>query len=102
MGMFVVRIQLTDANNYRELHKAMSAKGFSTLIKMDDGKLYKMPYAEYFCEDSAGIEEVHTRAKEVLSEIGDEDAITFTCKVEFILASNLKQPSPQIPLLRRK
>jgi hypothetical protein len=93
MGMFVIRIQLTDANNYRELHKAMAARGFSTLIKMSDGKRYKMPHAEYFFQDATSTtEEVHTKAQAALAAVEDENAIAFTCKVETIIASNLKQP----------
>jgi hypothetical protein len=48
MAQFTVRVELHGAKweDYERLHAEMERKGFSRLIKADDGKTYHLPWAE--------------------------------------------------------
>lgn len=50
MAQFTTRVLLNgypNAEQYETLHKAMKNKGFSRVIKSDDGEYYWLPNAEY-------------------------------------------------------
>ena len=49
MANFTVRVELHQAEwaDYERLHAAMEQKGFSRLIKADNGNTYHLPWAEY-------------------------------------------------------
>jgi len=55
MAQFTTRVELHEHKNgvkpsgedYKKLHAAMAAKGFSRTIKADSGTVYHLPFAEY-------------------------------------------------------
>ena len=48
---FLVRVQLTNCENYDEFHELMEKAGFSRSIEDLGGKLRKLPDATYFFSD---------------------------------------------------
>ncbi|AOM42775.1 hypothetical protein A9255_02400 [Xenorhabdus hominickii] len=49
MTNFTVRIEMKDATakDYEELHRKMAINGYAREVRADDGRLFKLPDAEY-------------------------------------------------------
>jgi hypothetical protein len=80
MSKYLVRIELHHASeaDYAVLHAAMLRKGFLRTIPADDGTLYQLPTAEYYCESEFGVTRIHNLA---------EAAATETKKVSWVLVT---------------
>lgn len=80
MASFTTRVELHGAtwDDYTRLHEKMRAAGFSTTIKSDDGKLYKLPPAEYRYEGNVNVVFVRDRARAVASSVKAGNAVFVT------------------------
>ncbi|MFT8326877.1 type V toxin-antitoxin system endoribonuclease antitoxin GhoS [Gluconobacter oxydans] len=65
MTTFIVRIELHNASgsDYTNLHHAMSNEGFSNTIQAGDGKIYKLPTAQYSMKTESDMNTVYNLAK---------------------------------------
>jgi hypothetical protein len=80
MAQFTVRIELHDAqwDDYSVLHSAMESKGFSRLIRGDNGQTYRMPWAEYNGTASFTCEQVRNIAQEAANQTGKKSSVFVT------------------------
>lgn len=78
MTSYTTRIVLygyPTADDYKKLHAAMAARGFSDEIASDDGTVYKMPDAEYDYSGNATITQVYNAAKAAADSVWTNNAI---------------------------
>lgn len=80
MAQFTVRVELHEGkwDDYEKLHAEMEGKGFSRLIKGDDGKTYHLPWAEYNGAGSLTNSQVRDIARTAASSTGKQNAILVT------------------------
>jgi hypothetical protein len=80
MSQFTVRVELHQGawSDYERLHAAMEQKGFSRLIRADDGSTYRMPWAEYNGAANLSSMQVLNIAREAASSTGKENAVFVT------------------------
>ncbi|MGX8041285.1 type V toxin-antitoxin system endoribonuclease antitoxin GhoS [Proteus mirabilis] len=71
MAMFIVRVELPDANysDYQALYDLMESYGFSKQITGDNGVVYNLPDAEYYCNGDYDIEAVSSTAFQVAQSV---------------------------------
>ncbi|HDS4354347.1 DUF2622 domain-containing protein [Enterobacter roggenkampii] len=83
MARFTVRVELRNSKDadYDELHKLMEANGFSRTIKLDSGKIYFLPNAEYNYESS-------TRDKESVANLADSVASQVRAKPKILVTQS--------------
>jgi hypothetical protein len=73
MKSFLVRVELHDAtwpDDYDDLHVAMANAGFARHILAYNGKLYRLPTAEYVVEGDYTIEYVRSVAADAALTTG--------------------------------
>jgi hypothetical protein len=77
---YIVRVELHNAgwDDYQALHAAMEAVGFSRTIRGDDGKLYRLPTAEYTGTSNANAEAVRSIASTAAAKTGKTSAVLVT------------------------
>jgi hypothetical protein len=65
MARFMTRVELhaADDDDYQTLHSAMETEGFRRTITSDDGVIYHLPTAEYYCETTLTRPDVLAAAK---------------------------------------
>ncbi len=81
MAQFTTRVLLNgypSADDYEKLHKAMKAKGFSRVIKSDDGEYYWMPNAEYDRHTTVARSQVLADAKAAANTVTKQHEILVT------------------------
>jgi hypothetical protein len=80
MADFTVRIELHDAlwEDYGALHTAMEKKGFSRIIRADDGRNYRMPWAEYNGTGNLTCAQVRDIAQQAADETGKRNSVFVT------------------------
>jgi hypothetical protein len=80
MAQFTVRVELHDAQwpDYQQLHAAMEQKGFSRLIKGDNGKTYHLPWAEYDGTANIPSMDVLAIARAAADSTGKKNAVLVT------------------------
>jgi hypothetical protein len=80
MAQFTVRVELHDGKweDYEKLHAEMEGKGFSRLIKGDDGKTYHLPWAEYNGAGNLTNSQVRDIARTAAHSTGKQNAILVT------------------------
>ena len=80
MDKFTARVELHDAQerHYDILHAEMGKKGFSRTITSDDGKKFKLPWAEYNLEANWTRDRVLQEAKAAATTTGKEYEILVT------------------------
>jgi len=80
MAQFTVRVELHDAKweDYERLHAEMEGKGFSRLIKADNGKTYHLPWAEYDGIGNLTNSQVRDIARAAANSIGRRNAVLVT------------------------
>jgi hypothetical protein len=80
MAQFTVRVELHEARweDYESLHAEMEGKGFSRLIKGDNGKTYHLPWAEYDGGGNLTNSEVRDIARTAANSTGKRNAILVT------------------------
>ncbi len=80
MANFTVRVELHQANyaDYDALHAAMEAQGFSRSITADDGKTYRMPWAEYNGSGALSSAQVRDIAHTAANTTGKANAVFVT------------------------
>jgi hypothetical protein len=72
MGQYTVRIELHNASylDYENLHAEMGRRGFSQTIRGDNGRLYKLPTAEYDITSSASIDQIRAAGAAAVASTG--------------------------------
>lgn len=81
MNRFVTRVLLNGyptAEQYEKLHKAMKLKGFSRVIKSDDGDYYWLPNAEYYRECGLTAQQVLNDAKAAANSVHTPNEVLTT------------------------
>jgi len=80
MSQFTVRVELHEAKweDYERLHAEMEGKGFSRLIKGDNGKTYHLPWAEYDGTGNLTNSQVRDIARTAANSTGKRNAILVT------------------------
>lgn len=80
MAQFTVRVELHDGKweDYERLHAEMEEKGFSRLIKSDNGKTYHLPWAEYDVAGNLTNSQVRDIARTAANNTGKRNAILVT------------------------
>ena len=81
MAQFTTRVLLNgypSADDYEKLHKAMKKKGFSRVIKADDGTNYWLPNAEYDRDTAVGRAQVLADAKAAADTVTTSSEILVT------------------------
>ena len=80
MANFTVRIELHRAEwaDYERLHAAMEQKGFSRQIISDDGKAYRLPWAEYNGSGNLTCTQVRDIACRAANSTGKQSAVFVT------------------------
>lgn len=80
MSQFTVRVELHEAKweDYEKLHAEMEGKGFSRLIKADNGKIYRLPWAEYDGAGNLTNSQVRDIARTAADSTGKRNAILVT------------------------
>lgn len=80
MAQFTVRVELHDAKreDYERLHAEMEGKGFSRLIKADNGTTYHLPWAEYDGTGDLTRSQVRDVARAAANSTGKRNAILVT------------------------
>ena len=80
MAQFTVRVELHSASysDYETLHASMERRGFSRLITADDGKIYRLPTAEYNKEGEYTRSQVLASARAAATETGKTFATLVT------------------------
>lgn len=80
MSQFTVRVELHEAKweDYERLHAEMEGKGFSRLIKADDGKTYHLPWAEYNGAADLTNSQVRDIARSAANSTGKRNAVLVT------------------------
>ncbi|MEY0031023.1 hypothetical protein AB7W76_20720 [Providencia rettgeri] len=71
MGMFIVRVELPDADysDYQKLYDLMSGYGFTKYIISNSGIKYDLPDAEYYYNGSSGMDLVSDTAFRVAKSV---------------------------------
>ena len=79
MARFTVRVELHNASreHYEQLHKKMTAHGFSDVISVD-GRRYRLPPAEYNFVGSATRDQVLEKAKAAARSVVEKFAVFVT------------------------
>jgi hypothetical protein len=77
---FTVRVELHQASlsDYQNLHAAMERQGFSRLITADNGKSFRMPWAEYDGSATLTTQQVRDIARNIANTTGKPNAIFVT------------------------
>jgi len=77
VASYITRVELHSAvySDYENLHREMAAAGFRRVIKGDDGIWYQLPLAEYSCETTFTINQVHAAADSAASRTGKSHAV---------------------------
>ncbi len=80
MANYTVRIELHDAgwDDYTKLHSAMEQKGFSRLIRGDNGRTYRLPWAEYNGTGQLTCSQIRDIAQLVANETGKKNSVFVT------------------------
>lgn len=80
MANFTVRVELHEAEwtDYEQLHAAMEEKGFSRLIKADNGSTYHLPWAEYTGTANLTSTQVLDIARTAAATTGKRNAVLVT------------------------
>jgi hypothetical protein len=80
MASFTVRIELHHAtwDDYNALHAAMEHRGFSRLVKADDGRTFHLPWAEYNGTGALTCAQIRDIAQEAASETGKKNSVLVT------------------------
>ncbi len=81
MARFTVRVELLDGRNGQStdsLNRAMQAQGFNRLIRVQGGRRYHLPTAEYRMVGKYTRSQVCRLAKAALADIVGEAAILVT------------------------
>lgn len=80
MAKFTVRVELRDADReeYEILYEQMELRGFVDTITDSDGKIYKLPDAEYSYEGNVTREDVLAKAKAAAGMTGTEYSVLVT------------------------
>jgi hypothetical protein len=93
----MVRVELHGgtAAEYEELHNYMRSSGFSRTIKGSNGKIYKLPPAEYYYSGSSTGEQVRSLAQAAAKKTGRANAVLVTIATGEILWSGLDQVEPR-------
>jgi hypothetical protein len=80
MANFTVRVELHQAqwSDYEKLHAAMEGKGFSRLISSDDGRRFRLPWAEYNGKGNLTSEQVLGVAQTAANTTGKANSILVT------------------------
>ena len=70
MSKFITRVELHNAEggDYVTLHQAMESAGFTRTIRGDNGVLYHLPWAEYYCDVNGTAEAVLEAAKNAVAQ----------------------------------
>ncbi|WP_415552504.1 type V toxin-antitoxin system endoribonuclease antitoxin GhoS [Gluconobacter cerinus] len=65
MPVFIVRVELhyASGSDYTNLHHAMTSAGFVHTITSDDGRVFKLPTAQYSVVTNSSLNAVHEAAK---------------------------------------
>jgi len=104
MASFTTRVELHSATyaDYEKLHAAMGRRGFSRQITSDDGKVYRLPLAEYDRTGNLSREQVLDSARAAAAETGKQNAVLVSESVGRMWVG-LEEVSLglQIPSLRR-
>lgn len=71
MGMFIVRVELPDADysDYQKLYDLMLGYGFTKYITSDSGIKYDLPDAEYYYNGSSDMNAVSNTAFKVAKSV---------------------------------
>lgn len=78
MARFLTRVELHNAtwpDDYNKLHLAMQKEGFSRHITSNQGIVYDLPTAEYWCEKDISCQEVRLLAQKAANTIGKKYAV---------------------------
>ncbi len=77
MSEFITRVELHQgaAQNYDVLHAAMVRAGFSRTIRGSNGATYHLPWAEYYVNTPATIEQVRSLAVTAANTTGRSSAV---------------------------
>jgi hypothetical protein len=80
MTTSIVRVELHDATyqHYEALHAHMERRGFSRLIKGNDGVWYRLPPAEYHYSGNATRDQLLAAAKESAASVRPGYAVLVT------------------------
>lgn len=81
MAQFTTRVLLNgypSPENYEKLHKAMKRRGFSRVIKSDDGDYYWLPNAEYDRQANVTRSQVLADAKAAADSVSTSNEILVT------------------------
>jgi hypothetical protein len=81
MAQFTTRVLLNgypSAEDYEKLHKAMKRRGFSRVIKSDDGEYYWLPNAEYDRQANVARSQVLADAKAAADSVSSSTEILVT------------------------
>jgi hypothetical protein len=80
MAQFTVRIELHDArwDDYTALHSAMEQIGFTRHIRGDNGRTYRLPWAEYNGFGNLSCVQVRNIAQEVANQTGKKNSVLVT------------------------
>ena len=80
MAKFTTRILLENGteSDYEQLHTAMERAGFSRFIKSDDGRKFRMPWAEYNFDGSASLDQVLETANLAATSTGNQFSVLVT------------------------
>lgn len=80
MAYFTVRVQLenADGEDYEKLHELMAASGYSREITGDNGKIFKLPDAEYNASKNATEYEVRDEVKKIAELVKQEPIVLVT------------------------
>jgi hypothetical protein len=80
MASFTVRIELHKASwdDYNTLHAAMERRGFSRLVRADDGRTFRLPWAEYDGTGNLTCAQVRDVAQEAANETGKRSSVFVT------------------------
>ena len=80
MAAFTVRVQLEGANgeDYQKLHELMEASGYSREITGDNGKIYKLPDAEYDTSKDATREEIRDQVRKIAASVKPNPSVLVT------------------------
>jgi hypothetical protein len=77
MSTFITRVELHHATeaDYERLHSAMAQQGYARTIMSDDGRRYRLPWAEYCAVANWTLEEARTAAANAAASTGRSFAV---------------------------
>jgi hypothetical protein len=81
MAQFTTRVLLNGyptAEDFESLHKAMKRRGFSRVIKSDDGDYYWLPNAEYDRQGNLTVNQVLDDAKAAANSVSTPNEVLVT------------------------